>query len=358
MSHIRAAAFLAVLLLAALPARAGIDGFARQTLRVTDRVHLVYRANATDAPYEGNVEVIEQSDGLVVVDAGGSPPAGVHVVEQIRAISPKPVKYLIYTHYHGDHNLGAGAFLAAWPDVVIVSTEATRVDMTTKPMDYIKTYSTDYAGEVDYAKQQAARADIPDSVRAGWQQIVDAGDSMVAGYKDMKAYPASKTFTDKFTIPDSQTPVEVMFLGKANTDGDAVIWVPSEKVLITGDIVVNPIPYAAASFPTSWLKVFDKLEAFDFAYLVPGHGVVQTDRAYVDKVKAALIEVQRQVVPLAKKGVALDDVYIQTDFKPLVVGFCGDDKWRAQLFNSFFLHSLIKNVYFEATGQPIVQGTS
>lgn len=345
-------------LLFATAASAATDGFARVTIPVTKHVTLIQRPVATNAPYEGNVEVIEQSDGLVVVDAGGSPPAGVHIVAQIKALSPKPVKYLIYTHYHGDHNLGAGAFLAAWPNIVIVSTAATRADMTGKPMDYIKTYSADYAGEVDYAKKQVSRTDLPDSVRAGWQQMVDVGDSMVAGYKDMTAYPATKTFTTRFDIPDSETPVEVRFFGKANTDGDAVIWVPSDKVMVTGDIVVNPIPYAAASYPTSWLKVLGRIEAFGFDALIPGHGEVQHDRAYVDKVRGAIAEVVRQVAPLAKKKVPLDDVYKQTDFKPLIASFAGDDKWVGTLFNSFFLHSLIKNAYFEATGQAIVQGSS
>ena len=353
---LRAAAVIAFSLVAT-SAVAGTDGFARITLPVTPHVHLIQRPVATNAPYEGNVEVIEQSDGLVVVDAGGSPPSGVHVVERIKALSAKPVKYLIYTHYHGDHNLGAGAFLAAWPNVVILSTEATRVDMTTNPMDYIKTYSADYAGEIDYARKQAGRTDLSPTLRAGWQQMVDVGDSIVAGYKDMKAYPATKTFADRFDIPDLDTPVEVLFLGKANTDGDAVIWVPSEKVLITGDIVVNPIPYAAASFATSWLGVLDKLEAYDFVALVPGHGEIQHDRAYLERVKAAILDVQRQVVPLAKAGVSLDDVYKRTDFQPLIASFAGEDDWLKTEFNSFFLHSLIKNVYFETTGQPIVQGT-
>ena len=88
--------------------------FARHTLAVTDHVHLIYRSfSSTEPPFEGNVEVIEQSDGLVVVDAGGSPLSGRLVVNEIRKLSKKPVKYLLYTHYHGDHNLGAGAFRAA-----------------------------------------------------------------------------------------------------------------------------------------------------------------------------------------------------------------------------------------------------
>lgn len=341
----------------AQPALAASDGFVRQTMQVAPHVHLIHRPVATDAPYEGNVEVIEQSDGLVVVDAGGSPPAGEHVVAEIRKLSSKPVKVLIYTHYHGDHNLGAGAFLKAWPKVEIVSTAATRTNMTTKPMDYIKTYSKDYAGEIDYAKRQLADQKVTGEVRDGWAQYVDAGDSIVAGYKDMKAYPATKTFTDKYAVPDPSMPVEVAFLGKANTDGDAVIWVPKERVLIAGDIVVQPIPYAAASFPESWIGVLEKLKAYDFVALVPGHGAVQHGRAYLDELIAALSEVRAKVAPLAKQGVALDEVYKRIDLEDIKQTFAGSDRWKRQLLSSFFLHAIVSNAYAEALGRPIVQGT-
>lgn len=340
------------------PSFAASDGFIRQTVQVAPHVHLIYRPIATNAPYEGNSIVIEQSDGLVVVDAGGSPPSGEYIVAAIKKLSDKPVKDLIYTHYHGDHNLGAGAFLKAWPKLTIISTAATKANMTGKPMNYIKTYSADYAGEIDFAKQQVTDPKLPDAVKAGWQQYIDVGDSIVTGYKNMQAYPATVTFTDTYEIADSEEPVEIAFLGKANTDGDAVIWIANEKVLCSGDIVVNPIPYAAASYPSSWIDVLKKLKGYHAAYLIPGHGDVQTDNAYVDKVIAALEDVRAQVTPLAQKGVTLDDVYKQTDFEALKASFAGDDKWKRSLLNSFFLHSIVKNAYFEATGQPIEQGTS
>jgi glyoxylase-like metal-dependent hydrolase (beta-lactamase superfamily II) len=340
------------------PCFAASDGFVRQTVQVAPHVHLIYRPIATNAPYEGNSIVIEQSDGLVVVDAGGSPPSGEYIVAEIKKFSDKPVKDLIYTHYHGDHNLGAGAFLKAWPGLKIISTAATQANMTGKPMNYIKTYSADYAGEIDFARQQVADPKLPDAVKAGWQQYIDVGDSIVAGYKNMQAYPATVTFTDKYAIADSQEPVEIAFLGKANTDGDAVIWIPNEKVLCSGDIVVNPIPYAAASYPSSWIDVLKKVKEYRATYLIPGHGEVQTDNIYVDKIIAALEDVRAQVTPLARKGVTLDDVYKQTDFEKLKASFAGDDKWKRFLLNSFFLHGIIKNAYFEATGQSIEQSTS
>lgn len=351
------AATIAALILVS-PCFAASDGFVRETMQVAPHVHLIYRPIATNAPYEGNSIVIEQSDGLVVVDAGGSPPSGEYIVAEIKKLSNKPVKDLIYTHYHGDHNLGAGAFLKAWPYMTIVSTAATKANMTGKPMNYIKTYSADYAGELDYAKKQVADPSLPDAVKQGWQQYLDVGDSIVAGYKDMRAYPASVTFTGTYAIPDRDEPVEIAFLGKANTDGDAVIWIPNEKILCSGDIVVNPIPYAAASYPSSWIEVLNKLKTYHAKYLIPGHGEVQTDNAYVDKVIAALEDVRAQVTPLAKKGVTLEDVYKQADFETLKASFAGGDKWKRSLLNSFFLHSIVKNAYFEATGRAIEQGTS
>lgn len=339
-------------------ASAASDGFARVTQSLTPHVHLVIRPEAVNAPYEGNSIVIEQSDGLVVVDAGGAPPAGEAIVKQIKSFSSKPVKFLIYTHYHGDHNLGAGAFLKAWPNVVIISTAATRANMTGKPFDYVKTYGKDYAGEIDYAKGQAADVKLPPEVRAGWQQYVDVGDSIVKGYGALTAYPAALTFSDKIEIPDAQTPVQVMFLGKANTDGDAVIWVPSERVLCSGDIVVAPIPYAAASYPGDWLGVLEKLKAFDFAVLVPGHGEPMSDRTYLDKLIVALTDIRAQVAPLAKQGLKPEEIAKKTDFEKVKAAFAGNNRWRRFLLNSFFLVSIVKNAAAEARGEPIVQGTS
>jgi glyoxylase-like metal-dependent hydrolase (beta-lactamase superfamily II) len=340
------------------PAIGAVDAFKRETKQLSPHVHLVYRPIATNAPYEGNSIVIEQSDGLVVVDAGGSPVSGRHIAEAIKAFSTKPVKFLVYTHYHGDHNLGAGELLARWPRLTIVATEQTRANMLGKPMDYIKTYDTDYAGAIEFSRKQMDDPSLPEAVRRGRAQYVEAGPSLVAGYHNLRAFPPAVTFSERLSIPDRDEPVEIAYLGNANTDGDAVVWIPHERILCTGDIVVSPIPYAAASYPTSWLSVLEKIGRFDFAQLVPGHGDVQTDRRYLDRLTLALRNVRTRVGELAKEGKSLDEIYKEAHFNEVVADFAGDDVWLRNLLDSFFLHSLIKNAYFEATNQPIVQGTS
>jgi glyoxylase-like metal-dependent hydrolase (beta-lactamase superfamily II) len=175
--------------------------FARRTEAVSERVHLIYKPHPTDPPFEGNIVVIEQSQGLVVVDAGGSPASGRAAVAQIRKLSSKPVRFLIYTHYHGDHNLGAGAFRAAWPGVAIISTAKTRENMTGPPMAYVKGYAKSYSDMADFAATKAADPKLPARLREGWARAARAGPGMVAGYADLAVYPADLTFIDRLSDP-------------------------------------------------------------------------------------------------------------------------------------------------------------
>ncbi len=351
------AGFITAGLAAAPPAP--VDGFARVRVQVADHVWLIHRPVATDAPFEGNTTVFEQEDGYVVVDAGGAPPAGDHIVRLIRELGPKRVKALVYTHYHGDHNLGAGAFLAAWPGLQIISTAATRANMTGPAMAYVKTYSTSYAGMVDFGRKRLDDPAVPASEKEGWARFVAAGPGMVAGYRDLAVHPAGLTFTTGITLQDPVTPLEITFLGRANTDGDAIVWAPRQRVLASGDIVVHPIPYASACFPGEWIEVLRRIKAYDFAVLVPGHGEPQKDRAYLDKLIWVLGELRGQVAPLVKDGLDLEQVRARLDLARLRRAFVADeDGWGRFVMGAVFLGDIVKNVYQEAKGIPIVQGGS
>jgi glyoxylase-like metal-dependent hydrolase (beta-lactamase superfamily II) len=306
-------------------------------------------------PFEGNVVVIEQSDGLVVVDAGGSPPSGGAIVAEIRKLSAKPVKALIYTHWHGDHNLGAGAFRAAWPRITIVSTAKTREAMNGVLRPTLPGYAKSNADMGAMAAKQAQNTALPPAVRAGWARIAAVTPGMVDGYSSLSLYPADVTFTDRYDIPDRTAPVQVRFLGRGNTEGDAVVWAPKQRLVATGDLVVAPVPYANKTYPAEWIATLKKLESFDFAYLVPGHGAVMRDRAYVDKMISALETVRAQVGPLAKAGVALDDVQKRVDLTAMKRSFTGDDAWLGLLLNAFFTRDLITSAWKEARGEAVVQ---
>src|SRR5260221_32017 len=78
------------------------------------------------------------------------------------------------------------------------------------------------------------------------------------------------TFDRAMTVHLGTREVQLMFLGRGNTAGDAVVYVPDAKVIAAGDLLVGPTPYATGSFLPEWVEVLDKLTAFDVAAVLPG----------------------------------------------------------------------------------------
>jgi glyoxylase-like metal-dependent hydrolase (beta-lactamase superfamily II) len=180
---------------------------------------------------------------------------------------------------------------------------------------------------------------------------------MLSGYANLRAYPASLTFSDRLDLADDLMPLELSFLGRANTDGDLVVWAPKSKILVAGDIVVHPIPYASACYLKEWQAVLTRIRNFDFAQLVPGHGGIQKDREHLDKLIAVLGDVRAQVQPMVDRGMTLDAILQAVDRKALRSRFVAEeDGWGRFLINAVFIEDLIKNAYKEAKGEPIVQG--
>lgn len=89
---------------------------------------------------------------------------------------------------------------------------------------------------------------------------------------------------------------------------------------------------------------------------MPGHGTVQADATYIERLTLALREVRAQVGPLAAQGLPLEEVRKRTNFEGLVAEFSGGDPWEAFAFKSFFLGAIVSNAYKEAKGEPIRQG--
>jgi len=101
--------------------------------------------------------------------------------------------------------------------------------------------------------------------------------------------------------------IQLHYFGWGNTTGDAVIYLPQEKILITGDLVVSPSSYESGSFSTEWLNVFKKLKEFSFATLLPGHGAVEHDSNYLDFLIALFEEIIREVNPVVLEGKTLEE---------------------------------------------------
>ena len=333
-------------------------------MQVHPKVHLLTTPDNYFGPVVGNVILIEQGDGFVVIDSGLSAGNGRTVVDYARSLSSKPIKAVAITHWHNDHPQGVSSIRDAYPDVRIISTSATDAGML-GPEAFDIGYSPGAKWDAAMAtltartkenlnKLLADPATAPDRkerIKAALGQY----DRFLDSFKGSYIVPPTETFERELLLDDSEIPVRLLHLGKANTDGDAIAWLPNQKIVATGDIVVAPTPFGFGSFSGDWIETIGKIKKLGFATLIPGHGVPQTDSSYLDKLVAALNDLRTQVMPLAKTGMPLDEVRKKVDFTKSIENFGNTPRIRANA-QSLFFDPMTGSVYKEALGQPIIQG--
>ncbi|MBC7987620.1 MAG: MBL fold metallo-hydrolase [Sphingomonadaceae bacterium] len=312
-----------------------------------------------------NILIVEQQDGIVVVDSGFARADGDRVVAYVRSFTDKPVKALIITHWHNDHPQGASQIREAWPDVRIIATEQTRfgIDGPARSLGLAYQPSPEWEAAVTAQINEGVAADEAQAANAEHdalqrqrfarrarqfrERIPDiAGTHLVA---------PTEILRDEILIDDPERPVRVLFLGRANTDGDAIVWLPNQRLVATGDVVVSPIPFGFFSYPADWIEALGRIKALEFELLVPGHGLPQSDSAYVDRLVATITDIRTQVGALAAQRLTLEQVRERVDFSAQTAIF-GPTNRRRVAFEGLWLRPMIENAWKEARGIPIVQG--
>lgn len=364
--------FAGALMLAAVPASLWAAPAAAQTVEIapftaraiSPAVHLLSTPEDYFGPVIGNVSIIEQRDGFVVIDSGLTAANGRAIVAYIRARSAKPVKAVAITHWHNDHPQGVSAIRDAWPKVRIIATSGTEREMLGA-----EAFDVGYAPD---AKFDAAMVETVAQTLATYQKLhddpataPDRRERITKALAQFRTFPESfrgtyivpptDTFEREMLLDDADTPVRLIHLGRANTDGDLVAWLPRQRIVMSGDIVVAPTPFGFFSFPGDWIETIGKLKALGFATLIPGHGEPQTDSSYLDKLTAAISDIRAQVTPLARQGLSLEDVRKKVDFTKTAEIFGTTPRIKAN-FQGLFADPMIPNAYKEALGQPIIQG--
>lgn len=331
---------------------------------ITPKVHLLTMPDEWYAQAIGNIILIEQRDGFVVVDSGINAANGRAVVRYARSLADKPIKAVMITHWHGDHPQGISAIRDAYPKVRILSTRGTEAGLR-GPASYNIGYRPDpkfdranadnnAKYEADYSKlldDPKVAPDRKERIRKALAQFEVMNRDFTGSYIVLP----TETFEHHLVINDREVPIRIMFLGRANTAGDAIAYLPKQRIVATGDIVVSPYPFGFGSYPAEWIQTLGRLKALGFTTLIPGHGHPMAGVGYIDKLIAAIRDVRAQVGPLAKAGIPLEDIRKKVDFAKSIALFGSTATDNANLQGLFF-DPMIGNAYKEALGEPIEQG--
>ena len=129
-------------------------------------------------------------------------------------------------------------------------------------------------------------------------------------------YPDT-VFDDRLVFESGNRRIVVEWLGRGNTDGDIVVWLPDDEMLITGDLLVAPVPFAFDSPMTDWIDTLQRLSEKGATTIVPGHGPVQLDSNFLENVLALLRRTVEAVRSAHDDGTAFADL-AEAAHRPMV----------------------------------------
>jgi cyclase len=253
-----------------------------------------------------NAAIIFLDDAVLVVDTHSKPSAARALIEQIKKLTPKPVKFVVNTHFHWDHYQGNEAYPSSWPaGVEIISSEATRTSIEQRGIPRVKHEIVTMPAQIEQLKADRQKVSTPEQ-RASIQKDITECEAYLAELKSMQITLPTMTFDRSLILHRKSRTVELLWLGRAHTDGDVFVFLPKEKVLVTGDTLHGWTPYMGDSYPYDWIKTLDVAEKLDFDYVIAGHGDVMRGKQTFDLWKQYFRDLLDQTAAAYADGATLD----------------------------------------------------
>ena len=270
--------------------------------------------HAFTAEGDPNTGVIIGDDAVMVVDAQATPVMAELVIERVRSVTDKPIRYVVLSHYHAVRVLGASAYGAEQ----IIASETCRSMIHER-------------GQEDW-----------DSEFGRFPRLFQAHESIPG-----LTWP-TMTFRDRMTVWLGKRRVDLIHPGRAHTAGDIIAWVPDEQAMFSGDIVeYRSACYCGDAHFNDWQDTLDRIARFEPRTLAPGRGDALSDPARVREAIALtrdfLKSTYAPVAAVAARGGSLKEAW------DACRSAC-DDKFRDYAIYEHCLPFNVARAYDEANG--------
>jgi cyclase len=299
-----------------------------------------------DVGLDGNSIAVVSSDGVLVFDSNGTPAASAAVLAEIRKLTDKPVRYVINSHWHWDHWYGTETYVHAFPDVRVVAHEKTRAMMAGPAIEFNRPgLETQLPGYLENLEKRAAA----DPKLA---PLLEADRFFLAQKKNAQLVLPNLTFSDRLGIELGERHIEILNYGRAVTPGDTFAYLPKEKILLLGDLIVNPVTFALSGYPTEWLRALERVDALDATTIVTGHGAPLGDKTLLHATMDVFRVLLREGQAAKAKGMTADEAKdaIFPGLHDLMVKITGDDAGRNAAFKVQLVDWYLHRVYEELDG--------
>ncbi len=256
----------------------------------------------------GNVAFLVTDEGVLVVDSGTKPAHGDAILAEIAKLTDSPVKYLILTHYHMDHVLGAQSFPE---DVTVISHENLPVNQKTFNEPNLKKMVEEaYPARIEEAEEKLASLD-----GAGEEELAEAAKAVEKAKSDLAevseivlVYP-DKTYSDAMSITLGSHEIRLIYPGASHTSGNTLVHFVDLKAVHMGDMLFymrHPyIDWKAGSDTENWIASLERVSGWDVEVVIPGHGEL-TDKSGLAWKVEYLSDLRAEVGEAVKSGQSLD----------------------------------------------------
>lgn len=333
-----------------------------EKVKVADGVYAFLSPEGKTGFVSSNQTAIIGDDGVLIFDTGQIPSLSEKIIAELKQVTPLPVKYIVISHWHYDHVIGAATYLKAFPNATIISSDPTREQIIAKEKDFGPQNTLKILPQ--YLKSQQdllAAGKLPDGTpltaeQKEYLQLTIADIEAVRPHIEAaKIVDPMMTMSQSLTIYLGKRAVEVKFLGRGNTEGDTIAYVPDAKVLLTGDLDVAPTPYGILSYYDEWITTLDQLAAIDATTIIPGHGGLQKDFSYIRLEQELLRATISRVDDAVKRGLTLEQTQEEVTLDDFRDRFAGNDHWRKRNFRNYWVYPAVERIYKLKKGETTAQ---
>lgn len=304
-----------------------------------------------------NVIAVIGTESVLVFDTGHHPQITRKIISDIKRITDKPVRYVVVSHWHDDHWVGNEEFAKAFPNAQVIAHGFTADRMNDRKAafrsDACKTELIDQSKPLRERLASGKRADgtpLTEATRQRLQNFIEAFDVHLGECDEMVFRGADRRVDKSLTLDLGGRHVELKFLGRANTAGDLVAYLPESKTVLTGDVVVHPFPFATHSYISEWAKVLRALERMDVTRIVPGHGPVLTDKQYIRDLAEVFETIEKQARAAYYRGMTADQLREKIDVTALAERFSHGEAFIRANFDAQ-MQSAVDRMWQELSGE-------
>jgi cyclase len=261
-----------------------------------------------------NAAVIEGDADVLVVDSHVTPGGAWALREELKAITSKPIRYVVNSHFHFDHSHGNQVY---GPEVSIIGHEFARAQMVAGKSIDSRAHDFFVGGVPATIKSIEARLETAKDAkeRETLQAQLRVQRNHLEGTKAVVATPPNVTLTHAMTLYRGAREIRLLHLGRAHTAGDVIVYLPRERIIATGDLLVEGTSYMGDAFFTEWIDTIEALKGLDFDTVLPGHGRAFTGKSKLDHWQAYLRDFWAQAQKFHAAGVPWEEAARQVDLR-------------------------------------------